>query len=234
MKIWALSDLHLSLDGNKSMDVFGGDWENYMQKIKENWNNQVDEGDIVLVAGDISWAMRLEEAVQDLKFFDSLKGTKIIIKGNHEYWWKSISAVRNILPSNMIALQNDCYKIGNNIFCGTRGWVLPEKGKPLSAEDEKIYKREIERLKLTLSAMQKQREEGNKVFCMMHFPPFDFEHDDSEFTKLLEEYNVDYCIYGHLHNTKGKCPIFWQKGNVKYYFTSTDALCHNPIEICEC
>ncbi len=234
MKIWALSDLHLSYDGNKAMDVFGDGWEDYMVKIKENWQANVGKDDIVLVSGDISWAMRIDEAKEDLEFLSKLNGTKIIIKGNHEYWWKSISAVRNILPKGIIALQNDCVKVGGHIICGTRGWVIPETLKTATESDVKIYKREIERLKLTLVSAQKIREPQDKVYCMMHYPPFDFEHNDSEFTKVLEEYDVDCCVYGHLHNTKGKCPIHIEKGGLHYYYTSTDALGHKPLLIAEC
>lgn len=233
MKVWALSDLHLSYDGNKSMDVFGAGWENYMSRIKENWQAVINSDDVVLVPGDISWAMRLDEARDDLNFLDQLNGKKIIIKGNHEYWWKSISAVREMLPESITALQNDCVKIGKIIICGTRGWVIPESTKEWSVEDEKIYKREIERLRLTLNSMQKIREDGDIVLCMMHFPPFDFEHKDSEFTKLLEEYSVDKCVYGHLHNTRGKCPIRVKKNEIEYIFASTDALEHKPILIAE-
>ena len=233
MKIWALSDLHLSSDGNKAMDVFGGNWEDYMAKIQENWQAVVKDEDVVLVSGDISWAMRLDEAKEDLKFLDSLNGTKIIIKGNHEYWWKSITAVRNNLPDSIIALQNDCIRIGNNLICGTRGWVIPETVKDSDENDEKIYKRELERLKLTLTAMQKERTESDVVFCMMHYPPFDFEHNDSEFTKILEEFKVNYCVYGHLHNTRGKCPIRIKKGEIEYIFASTDAVDHKPLLVAE-
>lgn len=150
MKIYAISDLHLSNSCDKPMDVFGGHWENYVSKIKENWKAKVAEDDLVLIAGDISWAMKLEEATSDLEWIDELPGKKIIIKGNHEYWWKSISAVRELLPESIMAIQNDAIKIDNYVICGTRGWNVPEEGKEFLDEDLKIYKRETERLKLTL------------------------------------------------------------------------------------
>lgn len=146
MRIFAISDLHLSFACDKPMDVFGGHWENYLQKIEENWKNKIKDDDIVLIAGDISWAMKLEEVSADLKWIDNLPGKKIMIKGNHEYWWKSISSVREILPESIMAIQNDAIKIGDYIICGTRGWVIPESGKELTEEDTKIYKREVERL----------------------------------------------------------------------------------------
>ena len=151
MKVYAISDLHLSNSCDKPMDIFGGNWENYTSKIIDNWSKSVKQDDIVLVAGDISWAMKLEEAVSDLNWIDALPGTKILIKGNHEYWWKSISSVRQILPQSIKAIQNDAIKIGKFIFCGTRGWNVPdENNKDFSDEDMKIFKREVERLKLTL------------------------------------------------------------------------------------
>ena len=111
MKIFAISDLHLSFNCDKPMDIFGGNWENYTDKIRNNWIETVDDEDIVLIAGDISWAMKLDEATSDLEWVDKLPGKKIIIKGNHEYWWKSISAVRSVLPNSISAIQNDCIKV---------------------------------------------------------------------------------------------------------------------------
>lgn len=231
MKIWAISDLHLSFACDKPMDIFGENWENYTQKIQENWQKLVSDEDIVLIAGDISWAMKLEEVGADLEWIDKLNGKKIIIKGNHEYWWSGITAVRNILPSSILAIQNDCIKIDNIIFCGTRGWTLPEHGKQLPAEDEKLYKREVERLKLTLAKMQSMRESGDKVICMMHFPPYNMTKEDSEYTKLLEEYKVDKVVFGHLHGKLVCMDKIFDRNGIKYYFTATDHISHTPVLI---
>ena len=232
MKVFALSDLHLSFSCDKPMDIFGGSWENYTDKIKENWNRVVGAEDIVLIAGDISWAMRLSEAEADLKWIDELAGKKIIIKGNHEYWWQSISAVREILPSSIFALQNDSVKIGKYIFCGTRGWVVPEENRPLEAEDEKIYKREIERLKLTLRSMSAAREDGDKVIAMIHYPPYTYNHGETEFTKLFKEFKVDEVVFGHLHGKINCDPVVHLNG-VTYHFTSCDHTDMTPVLICE-
>lgn len=232
MKIFAISDLHLSFNCDKPMDIFGGNWENYTEKIKTNWQSLVGEDDIVLIAGDISWAMKLEEAITDLEWIDSLPGKKIIIKGNHEYWWKSISAVRNILPNSICAIQNDCIKIGSFIFCGTRGWTVPETNKPLSDEDEKIYKREVERLKLTLASMEQIRCDDDKVIAMIHYPPYTFDKKETEFTKLFDEHKVDYVVFGHLHG-KVKCDKLVMINNVNYYFTSCDHIDMTPILLYE-
>ena len=232
MKIFAISDLHLSEACNKPMDIFGGNWENYQQKIQENWKSLISENDLVLIAGDISWAMKLEEAKPDLVWIDKLPGKKIIIKGNHEYWWKSISSVREILPESIMAIQNDSIKIGNYIICGTRGWVVPEKNKELSNEDLKIYKREVERLKLTLRTAQTQKKDGDKIIAMMHFPPKNSDGEDSEFTKLFEEFGVDIVVFGHLHGYTN-CELLSEKNNIKYYFTSCDHINNKPVLIVE-
>lgn len=230
MKIYAISDLHLSFACDKPMDVFGGNWEGYTEKIKAKWQAKVKDEDVVLIAGDISWAMKLEEASDDLKWIDSLPGTKMIIKGNHEYWWKSISAVREILPPSIRAIQNDSIKIGEYIFCGTRGWVVPEEGKPLSPEDEKIYNREAERLKLTLMSAKTLQTNGEKIIAMIHYPPFGVAGEDTSFTKLFEEYGIDTVIFGHLHGYT-KCKKVTVKNNVTYYFTSCDHIDNDPVLI---
>ncbi|MBQ7452919.1 MAG: metallophosphoesterase [Clostridia bacterium] len=232
MKIWALSDPHLSFGSDKPMDVFGGNWENYVQKIEKNWKKRVKKDDIVLVAGDISWALKLENATPDLNFLGGLPGTKILIKGNHELWWNSISKVRKILPEGVIALQNDSVKIGKFIFCGTRGWAIEEINKPYTAEDKKILDREIIRLGLTLDDMEKQRNDGDVVICLMHFPPFNSRFEDSPFTKLFEEHQVDAVVYGHLHGNSSATLALLKHG-IKYYLTSTDQVGHDPVLICK-
>lgn len=232
MKIFAISDLHLSNSCDKPMDVFGGNWENYTEKIIANWNEKVSEDDLVLIAGDISWAMKLEEAQDDLKWIDRLPGKKIIIKGNHEYWWKSISAVRAILPESIMAIQNDAIKIGKYIICGTRGWNVPEEGKDFLDEDMKIYKREVERLKLTLMFAKNMREKDDEIIAMMHFPPFNSDKQSSEFTKLFEEYGVNKVVFGHIHGYTN-CPLKTTINGIEYYFTSCDHIKNDPVIIYE-
>ena len=147
MKVYAISDLHLSLSGEKPMDIFGEKWDGYLEKIERNWQSIVTDDDVVLISGDISWAMKLEDAVNDLQFIAKLKGKKILIKGNHDYWWQGINKVRNCLPANVYALQNDSVKLGNYVFCGSRGWTV-EGANDFTEQDLKIYRRESERFKL--------------------------------------------------------------------------------------
>ncbi len=230
MKIYAISDLHLSNSCDKPMDIFGGKWENHTEKIKEKWKAKVTDEDIVLIAGDISWAMKLEEAEADLKWIDDLPGKKFIIRGNHEYWWKSISAVREILPESIWAIQNDAVKVGEFIICGTRGWTVPEKNKPLSDEDLKIFNREVKRLKLTLSAAKNLQVNDEKIICMIHYPPFAGDGSETEFTKLMEEYSVNSVVFGHIHG-KTNCPLQLLKNGVKYYFTSCDHIDNEVVKL---
>lgn len=231
MNVFAISDLHLSNSCDKPMDVFGGNWEGYLPKIIDNWSKSVKPDDIVLIAGDISWAMKMDDAVSDLEWIDKLPGKKILIKGNHEYWWNSISAIRSILPSSISAIQNDAVKIGDFIFCGTRGWTVPDDDdSDYDESDLKIYKREIIRLQLSLMSAKVLKTGNEKIVAMMHFPPFNIKQEDSDYTKLFEEYGVDCVVFGHLHGYTA-CPLMLEKNGIKYYLTSCDHINNNPVKI---
>lgn len=230
MKIFSISDLHLSVNSNKPMDVFGPVWEGAFEKIKQDWQNKVSENDVVLLCGDLSWAMKLEDAIEDINLLNTLNGKKIILKGNHDYWWQGITSLRSVLPMNFYAIQNDALKIENVVFCGTRGWVIPE-GKQNSVDNLRLYKREVERLKLTLSSTKKLRNDGDLLVCMMHYPPFLQNLEDTEFTKLLEEYKVDIVVFGHIHANLMGYKKITTKNNIKYYLTSCDLVDNSLIEI---
>jgi len=231
MNIWALSDPHLGFACDKPMDIFGDNWSEYVSKIKDNWERIVSPEDVVLVAGDISWALHLEDAVPDLEWLGALPGTKIIVKGNHELWWSSYSKVQSILPKSVIALQNNSIKIGDYIFCGTRGWQVKEVGKPYTLDDQKIYDREVIRLNLTLADMEKQRKEGDKVIVLTHYPPYNSRREDSAFTTAFKEHKVDAVVYGHLHGKNVNADLQLLKDGIKYYLTSTDQIGHCPVLI---
>lgn len=233
MKIFAISDLHLAISTPKPMDIFGGEWENYLEKIQADWKKKVSDKDIVLLAGDLSWAMKLSDAMKDFEIFNSLPGIKIITRGNHDYWWSTISNVRNSLPQNVYAIQNDALKFGNFIFCGTRGWTVPELYSQQTEEDKKIYARELIRLELTLSQAQKLKTNNEKVICMIHYPPFNSKFEQSEFTYLMEKYNVDYCVYGHLHGDKIRSRLLVEINDVKYFLTSCDQV-KNQLQLIDC
>ena len=230
MKIFAISDLHLSFGSNKPMDVFGGHWENYLEKITEDWNNKVSDEDVVLIAGDISWAMKLEDTKEDFEFLGKLKGHKVIIRGNHDYWWSSISAVRSVLPEKVYAIQNDAIKFGDYIICGTRGWTVPE-AEFETPHDEKIYKREVIRLELTLQTAKRLQTNGEKIVAMIHFPPVNSVRDDSEFSALFEKYGAEKVVYGHLHGKKARATLRFTKNDVEYLLTACDQTENKLVEV---
>ena len=228
MKIYSISDLHLSLTCDKPMNIFGPVWEGHWERIVKNWQEKVTDDDIVLIAGDISWAMKLEDAEKDLKEIGKLKGKKIFIRGNHDYWWKSLSAVRNVLPENCYVLQNDSLKLDNYIFCGTRGWAVPENSA-ITDEDNKMLNREMLRLELSLKSATEKMVDGDKIICLIHYPPFNSKLEDSIFTNLLEKYKVFKCVYGHLHGKSSRSVKQLEKNNVKYYLTSCDKVFNNLV-----
>ncbi len=230
MKVFAISDLHLSLNGEKPMDIFGRDWKDYLDKIKQSWQENVADGDVVLISGDVSWAMHLDDAVLDLEYFSHFKGTKILIRGNHDYWWQGITKVRSKLPNGVYALQNDAIKIGNYVFCGSRGWAV--EGSPdFKEHDKKIYFREVERFKLALKEAQKIRQDGDKLICLIHYPPFNARLENSLFTELFEEFKVDKVVYGHLHGKDSKAYFKTNKNGVEYILSSCDLVENKLVEV---
>ena len=231
MKIFAISDLHLSFQSDKPMDVFGDGWAGYEDKIQKNWNAKVGINDIGIIAGDISWAMRMSETKKDFEYLSRLNGLKIIIRGNHDYWWSTISKVRESLPPNVIALQNDSIRLGNYVFAGTRGWKVPERRQVQKPEDKKIFEREILRLEMSLKDAKSKMQDGDKLIAIMHYPPFNSLRDDSPFTALCEEFGVTACVYGHLHGKGGRVELVTLKGSVAYHLTSCDLLNHEVKEI---
>lgn len=221
MKIFSISDLHLSGTSDKPMDVFGAGWENHFEKIKCDWNAKVSEEDIVLVCGDISWGTVLEEGLYDLHSLKDLKGKKIFIRGNHDYWWNGISKLRAAAPSpDFFFLQNDCVKFGNVIICGSRGWTCPGSAD-YTEHDEKLYKREAERFKLCFGQVEKVREEGDKVLAMVHYPPFSAKSPSTLFTDIFEENGVEKVIFGHIHG-ENYFPFRTVKNGIEYILTSCD------------
>lgn len=231
MEIFSISDLHLDLTGSKPMDVFGDKWTGYLEKIQKDWCEKVKNEDLVLIAGDISWAMKLEEFQKDCSWLNTLPGKKVMIRGNHDYWWNSISRIRNILPDNMYVIQNDCLRIENILLCGSRGWTLPERNSNQSVEDKKILNREIIRIEISLKAMAKMRKEEDKVIFLIHYPPFNSTRETNAILELFEKYGVDIVIYGHLHGNVSRARLSDNINNVKYYLTSCDMLDFNLIRV---
>ncbi len=221
MKIFSISDLHLSGMSDKPMDVFGAGWEGHFEKIKNDWQSKVAEDDIVLLCGDTSWGTKLEEGVFDLNSLKGLKGRKVFVKGNHDYWWNGISKLRDAAPDDTFYfLQNDCVKFGNIIICGSRGWSCPGSAD-YTEHDEKLYLREAERFKLCFKEVEKVREEGDVLIVMTHYPPMGLKLQDTLFTKLFEENGADKVVFGHIHG-QSFFPFRTVKGGIEYVLTSCD------------
>lgn len=231
MNIYSISDLHLDLTGSKPMDIFGSSWDNYIDEIVQDWNSKVKEDDIVLISGDISWAMDMQDFKKDLEFFYKLKGNIVLNRGNHDYWWSSITQIRNALPKNIYAIQNDCIRFDDVIICGTRGWDIPERNEEIDKQTEKMLSRELSRMELSLSSMQKIRKENDKVIYMIHYPPFNSTRQQNAFLDLLERYNVDIVVYGHLHGKNIRATLYEERNGIKYYLTSCDQVQNKLVQI---
>ncbi|MBQ3292243.1 MAG: metallophosphoesterase [Mogibacterium sp.] len=200
MKIFAISDLHLSFNENidKPMDSFGPEWEDHARRLKENWVDLITDDDLVLIPGDISWGLKLEEAMADFDWIHNLPGRKIISKGNHDLWWGRIGHL-NTLYDDITFLQNDCFLLEeeNIAITASRGWPYPGSDE-YTEHDEKIYSRELQRMRLGLDAAAAKAPGARLIVCL-HYPPTDPSGRITGFTDILEEYGVWKCIYGHLH-----------------------------------
>jgi len=251
--VWAIADLHLSFGvAGKAMDPFGPQWENHPKKVEESWRSLISPEDIVLIAGDISWAMTPEQALADLNWIDKLPGTKIMIKGNHDYWWSSLSKVQKVLPQSIHIIQNDSYEINDYIIGGARLWDSSEydfnewidfKDNPLSKkpridleekakEDEKIFERELLRLEVSLKTFDKFGP-NKKRLVMTHYPPIGADLKPSKASQIFEKYGVEIVVFGHLHNVKKNLqkPFFGKKNGVSYIMTAADFLDFKPVKI---
>ncbi len=228
MRIFAIGDLHLSADGTKPMDIYGGQWIRHAERLEQKWRALVEEEDVVIIVGDISWALKRPEASEDLVWITALPGKKVLIKGNHDLWWTSVSKL-NQLDKSMFFLQNSCYMVGETAICGTRGWVCPGD-TDFTKQDEKIYNRELGRLRLSLEAARSAG--AAEIVGAIHFPPANDKYEDSGFTALFEEYGVAQVVYGHLHGPDAHFRgIQGQRNGVDYRLVSCDYLECCPLLI---
>ena len=218
MAVYAISDLHLPAR-TKPMDVFGEHWKDHFRKIQSDWLDRVRPEDTVLLPGDLSWAMHLEEALEDLACIGRLPGTKLLLRGNHDYWWSSIGRVRRALPEGMYALQNDSMLLGGRLYAGTRGWILP--GEDASPEDIRVYNRERLRLEMSLKHAR-GRDADAPITVMLHYPPLTEEHPG--FSDILEAFGVKDCVYGHLHGASIYGAVRGRRDGVRYHQVSCDGL----------
>lgn len=221
MNVFAISDLHLSGLADKPMDIFGSNWEGHFEKIRADWESKVGDEDIVLLCGDTSWGTTLDEGIYDLRRLSGLKGKKVFIRGNHDYWWNGISKLRSLAPDDsFFFLQNDCVKFENIVICGSRGWTCPESSD-YTEHDEKLYLREAERFKLCFKQVEKVRKEGDTLLALIHYPPFGVKLAPTLFTQAFEDNKVDKVIFGHIHG-ESYFPFRTVKNGIEYVLTSCD------------
>ena len=228
MSLFAIGDLHLSLNGEKPMDVFGGRWQDYTNKIKKGFEAVVSENDVTVLCGDLTWGMDLDGAKEDFLFIDALPGKKIILKGNHDYWWSTASAAKKFFAENDIStidiLHNNFFEYGDAAICGTRGWFYEEeKG---GEHDRKILARECLRLEASLKAAG-----DREKYVFLHYPPKYLGYECPEILKLLKDYDVKMCCFGHIHS-KGCASAFCGELNgTAFKLVSADYLDFVPAKI---
>ena len=230
MSIFAIGDLHLPGHAQKPMDVFGSHWDRHFETISDHWRRMVGPTDVVLIPGDISWAMQLDQALDDLRAIAALPGRKLLLRGNHDYWWGSISRVREAAPPDMYFLQNDALKLGGAVICGSRGWLNPN-ADGFTPEDRKIYDRELIRLEMSLAAGRKLICGGESLIVMLHYPPLYPDKRPTAVSALLEKYGADRVVFGHVHSARSGWEPFELNG-VQYILTAGDYINFKPVLIC--
>jgi predicted phosphohydrolase len=231
MALFALGDLHLShaVAVAKPMDIFGPVWEKHEDKIARNWRRIVRPEDLVLIPGDISWALKLDGALPDLNWLARLPGEKLLVRGNHDYWWTGIGKIRRVLPPGIYALQNDYFPWREWAICGTRGWICPGQEGFDPVHDEKLYRRELGRLRLSL---EKAVKDGfAQMVVALHYPPTNGRHEPSGFTDLFHNYPVKKCIYGHLHGEAQTAALVGEWEGIEYSLVAADAVDFTPVLI---
>lgn len=246
MSIWVLSDLHLAVGNpSKDMAVFGPAWENYMDKIEKNWKACIQPDDLVLIPGDISWAANLDQAKIDLNWIHALPGTKVIIKGNHDYWWASNTKMDAALPSSIHYIHNNAFHWNDVTLGGSRLWDTEEydfnsfiefvenprerkENQTSLEEDRKIFQKELERLRRSLECLDPK---ASLRIALTHYPPISAQLEPSKVSSILQEFHIDICVFGHLHSIKEKSLPFGAKDGVNYVFASADYLSFMPLKI---
>ena len=226
--IYAIADLHLSFGTNKPMDVFSG-WDNYTERIRENWQRLVEPDDTVVIAGDISWAMKLNEINKDFEYIQSLNGKKIILKGNHDYWWTTKSKMDKYIKESgfdsISILHNNYYVVEDTAICGTRGWFYDAE----KDEDMLILKREVGRLKMSIEPAVKA---GYKPVVFLHYPPVYNGMECTEIMDVLREYEIEKCFYGHVHGgNAAKKAFVGEKDGIHFRLVACDYVKFTPMSI---
>lgn len=222
--IYAIGDLHFDYSKNKPMDIFGDNWIDHEEQIITNWKKMVKDEDLVLVPGDISWALRLEEAYYDLKRIHELPGKKAFVKGNHDYWWQSLQKLHELDFDSIEFIQNNSFEFNDFLISGTRGWISKDSDN-FTEEDNKVYKRELLRLRMSLSNIMNN---DKKRIVMLHYPPFNNDLSPNEFVTIMKEFHVDKCIYGHLHSEGHKLVVEGNIQGIEFHCVASDYINFSP------
>ena len=228
MALFSIGDLHLSFAAEKQMDVFEG-WADYAARLDKKWRERVSKDDVVVLPGDLSWAMRLDEAKEDFAFVESLPGKKIILKGNHDYWWTTKAKLENWFSDNSFStisiLSNNSYAYGEYAIAGTRGWQLdPDDEKSL-----KVYRREANRLRLSLNDAKAR--EPREILVFLHYPPVFAFYTQTEIIEILQEFGVKRCYYGHVHGSSIAYAVNREAFGICFKLVSADYLRFSPYRI---
>lgn len=238
MSIFVIGDTHLSLSHDKSMEFFGGEWNNYVDKLQKNWNDNICAGDSVIIAGDVSWGMTIGDTYADFEFINNLNGKKYVIKGNHDYWWSTFTKMNNWRDENGFTtinfVHNNAYLCENIIICGSRGWFVDEYDEiPEDVQhNQKILKREVSRLSLSIAEAKKIKVVSTEceICCFIHYPPVYGSYVCHEIIELLEKEQIKNCYYGHVHNAM-KSKIRRNYRGIRFELTSADYLAFKPMKI---
>ena len=228
MALYAIGDLHLGLSVDKPMDVFGPGWENHVERLRDAFS-QLHDDDVTVLCGDTSWGIDFAESLADFRFIDGLPGRKLLVKGNHDYWWNTAAKMKRFFAENGITtidiLHNNCHFYGEYALCGTRGWFFEEDQKP---HNEKVLRREVMRLEASLKLA-----EGRPILAFLHYPPLYEGYRCAEILEVLQRYRVERCYYGHLHGPTHRRAMEGSYGGVDYYLISADYLRFIPKKICD-
>ena len=228
MALYAIGDLHLGLSVDKPMAVFGPGWEDHVERLRDAFS-ALGEDDLTVLCGDTSWGIDFAESLADFRLIESLPGRKLILKGNHDYWWNTAAKMKRFFAENGIEtidiLHNNCHFYGDYALCGTRGWFFEEDQKP---HDAKVLSREVGRLEASLKLA-----EGRPILAFLHYPPLYEGYRCREILETLENYHVEQCFYGHLHGPTHRRAIQGRYGGVDYHLVSADYLRFVPKKICE-
>ncbi|MCX7615294.1 MAG: metallophosphoesterase [Clostridiales bacterium] len=231
MALFTIADLHLSESVNKPMDIFGGAWDNYTEKIKTNFNKTLHDDDIIVIAGDVSWGINLDEALADFQLLSNLPAKKLIVKGNHDLWWNTIAKMKRFLEENCLKnidfIYNNYFNYENIALCGTRGWFYEEDNG--TEHNKKIFRRELLRLEASLNAASLS--DAEQIYVFLHYPPLCKNYCCDELLSILKKYKVSKCFYGHLHGGSHKLAKEGIIDGIEFRLVAADAVNFMPVLI---